>query len=116
MTARCFAVDANNDLYIASDGNLAIVTELQGTLQACAHAAKTQLGEMVLATGQGIPNFQVIWVGVPNIPQFEAAVRTAVLGVPGVVEVVSFLAGVENDILTYTAVIRTIYGTGAING
>ena len=116
MTAQCFSVNTNNDIYLGMDGNLAIVFNLQGTLQACAHAAKTILGEMIFAVDQGLPNFQLIWVGVPNLQQYESAIRGAILAVDGVVQVVSFLASLSDNTLTYTMTIQTVYGTGTING
>lgn len=114
MTAQCFAVNDNNDIFLGKDGNLSIVFDLQGTLQACAHAAKTILGEMIFATNQGLPNFQVVWVGVPNLQQYEAAVRATILAIDGVSEVVSFLADMSDNTLTYTITIRTIYGVGVV--
>lgn len=107
-----------NDLYIGSDGNLAMAIDVEAVLQDCAHVAKTILGEMVLQTDLGIPNFETVWQGVPNLPQYEVAVRSALLSVPGVIEIVAFNFNTEATIdnLGYTAVIRTIYGQGAISG
>lgn len=116
MTAQTLAVDANNDIYLGEDGNIALIFDLQGTLQACAHAAKTILGEMIFQANQGLPNFQLIWVGVPNTQQYEAAVRATLLEVAGVQEIVSFTYNLTDNNLTYTAVIKTIYGTGTVNG
>lgn len=115
MTAKTFAVNASNDIYIGFNGNLVIVSDLEGTLQACAQSTKTILGEMVLAVDQGIPDFETVWNGVPNLQQYEAAIRSAILGVSGVVEIVSFFMNTEKQVLQYTAVIRTIYGVGSIN-
>ncbi len=114
MTAQTLAVDSNNDIYLGTDGNIAVVFNMQGTLQACAHASKTLLGEMIFSVNEGLPNFQLVWVGVPNLQQYEAAVRATLLAVDGVVEIVSFLIDITDNNLTYTAVIRTIYGTGTI--
>lgn len=113
---KTFAVDENNDLYIGNDGNLAIVTGKEAVLQACASAAKAQLGEMLYAVNSGIPNFQTVWVGAPNIQQFEAALRKTLLSVNGVREIKSLVTSLNNDQLQYSAVISTIFGTGAING
>ena len=84
MTAQTLAVNAQNDIYIGDDGNIALVFNLQGTLQACAHSGKTILGEMIFAANQGLPNFQLIWVGVPNLQQYETAVPATLLAVYGV--------------------------------
>ena len=113
---RVFAVDENNDLVIAGNGNLSISTELDAVLQACEHAAKAQLAEMVLAVDEGVPNFQTIWNGSPNVPQFEAYLRRQLQNVTGVIEVTEINTTVSNNVLSYTATIRTIYGQGAING
>lgn len=111
-----FAVDENNDLYIGPDGNLAIVTGLEAVLQACATRVKAQLGEMVLAIGQGVPNFQIVWGGIVNYPQFEAIVRNVFLSVPNVLDVLDFQILKIVDTLQYTALILTTFGQGEISG
>ena len=113
---QIFAVNSKNDIYIGDDGQLAIVTGLQAVLQACEHVAKARLGEMVLAIDQGIPYFETVWNGVPNLPQFEIALRQAFLGVDGVTEVISLTTIQRADILSYTATIMTTFGGGTING
>ena len=108
-----------NDIYLDSQGNVAISLDLQAVLEACAQAARTTLGEMIFNVDQGIPYFETVWVGVPNIPQYTAALRAAFLGVGGgglVVEVVSLVTSQIDNTLSYTAVIRTIYGSGGISG
>jgi hypothetical protein len=110
------AVNARNDLTLSSDGNLSLSSELDATMQACAHAARTLLGEMIYATDQGIPNFQVVWSGAPNVPQFEAYLRRQLLAVEGVEQILSIDVAVSDNVLSYRAVIQTIYGTGSLNG
>jgi len=116
MTAQTLAVNAQNDIFIGEDGNISLIFNLQGTLQACAQATKTLLGEMIFQANQGLPNFQLIWKGVPNLQQYEAAVRATILAVDGVQEIVSFTYSLADNKLTYTATILTIYGTGVVNG
>ncbi len=116
MTIRMFGVDSNNDMYTGPDGNIAIVTGLEAVKQACEHVMKTMLTEMVLAYNQGLPNFQIVWVGAPNIPQFEAAARAALQAVPDVIQVAEFDTIVQNNVLAYTAVIQTNFGDAVING
>lgn len=110
------SVNSNNDIYVGVDGNIALAYDLTATLQACAQAAKTILGEMVLNTDQGIPYFQVVWVGVPQLPQFEAALRSAWLAVEGVTDILSVSLTQSGDTLLYSAEILTVYGQGVING
>lgn len=112
---RTFAVDSNNDLVIGEDDRLSIADGLTAVLQNCEHAAKTILNEMVLAQGEGIPYFEAVWVGVPNIAVWEAAFRARVLAVADVVAIVALTTGRDGEVLTYTATISTIYGTGDIS-
>lgn len=113
---RVFTVDENNDLILSGNGNLSISSDLEATLQACEHAAKAQLAEMVLAVDEGVPNFQTIWTGAPNIIQFESYLRRQLLAVVGVRDIVDLTTTLTNNILSYTVTILTIYGEGVING
>lgn len=112
---RTFAVDANNDLVIGEDDRLSIVSGLDAALQNCEHAANTILNEMVLAQGEGIPYFEAIWVGVPNVAVWEAAFRARILAVADVVAIDALALGRTGETLTYRATIATIYGTGEIS-
>ena len=113
---QTLSVNAKNDIFLDKAGNLSISYDLQATLQDCQQVAKLQLGEAVLNTNLGVPYFQTIWVGVPNIQQWTSSLRAAFLSVAGVVEVVSLITSQVDDVLQYNAIIRTIYGAGAING
>lgn len=108
---------AFNDLYLDDDNNISVSFDIQAVLEGCAQAAQTLLGELVLNTTAGIPYFQTLWVGVPNVQQFNAALRNAFLGVPNVVEVVSLITTPQiNNVLTYSAVIRTTFGSTGFTG
>jgi hypothetical protein len=112
MTILTFAVNSANDIYLDSLGNLALAYDLTAITQECAQAAKTLLGEMIYNVDQGIPYFQFVWIGVPNIGQYTSALRQAFLAIDGVLEVVSIITSQTNNTLSYSAVIRTIYGSG----
>lgn len=107
---------AYDDIYLNSVGNISISYDLEAVLEACAQAAQTVLGEIIFNINQGIPFFQTVWIGVPNFQQYTAALRLAFLNVPNVVEVVSLMINQVDNELGYTAVIRTIYGSGGISG
>jgi hypothetical protein len=110
------SVDSNNDLYIGNDGLLATSQGVTAVLESASHAAKAQLGEMVLAIDVGVPNFQTIWETSANIAQFEAYLLSAIQAVENVIEVRELTTRVENGTVFYTAVIVTTYGEGIING
>jgi hypothetical protein len=107
---------AYDDIYLDSNHNISISRDIEAVLEACAQAAQTVLGEIIFDVNQGIPFFQVVWIGVPNIQQYTAALRVAFLNVPNVVEVVSLITSQIDNNLTYTAVIRTVFGSGGISG
>jgi len=113
---RTIAVDSNNDIFVGPDGSLAIATARDAVLHCCAQAAKTQLGEMIYAVDQGLPNFEAVWNGAPNTGLFEAYLRRTLQDVPDVTGVDSVTIDATGGALTYVATIKTIYGPGAING
>jgi hypothetical protein len=113
---RTLSVDSNNDLFIGANGSLSTSDGIQATLQAAQQAAQTQLAEMIYAVDQGLPNFDVVWNGAPNLAQFDAYLRRAILAVDGVTAINELEVASAAGKLTYRAVIVTIYGSGAING
>lgn len=114
--AQTFGTNSNNDIYIGADGNLAILTAAPATLGACATASKAQLGEMVLAITSGIPTFQTVWTGRPNLLIFESYLRKTLKAVVGVTDVKSLTTSVVDGALKYTAVIQSVYGPLTVNG
>lgn len=111
---QTFTTNSNNDIFLNNDGNLSISTGIQAVLQACATAAKAQLHEMIYAFDQGVANFETVWRNSANVAQFEASVRAAILAVDGVTGISDFSAVVQDDAVSYSATIQTIYGPGAI--
>lgn len=112
---RTLAVDQSNDIYVGPDGNIAQATGLTAVLQACAEAAKAQLGEMIYAVDQGLPNFDALWNGSPNLRQYEAYLRANLLTVPDVIGIESVTIAQAGNAVVYTVVIQTIYGNGTLS-
>jgi hypothetical protein len=113
---QTLAINSNNDIYLGSNGNLVVATGQTGVEQACQTATQAQLGEMILATTSGIPNFQAVWSGTPNLAIWESYLRAAILNVPGVLAVVSLSSSVAKNTLSYTATISSQYGIFELNG
>lgn len=113
---RIFAVDKNNDLYIGPNGQLAMNADLAAFSQACEHAMQSLLGEMVFATGRGLPYMETVWGSSPNLRLFEDHARRILRGIPGSLGVTAFECENTDNTLTYRASIRSVYGTAAING
>lgn len=113
---KSFSINEVNDIYLDNNGNLAISTGLTALIEICKQYMQTILGELVLNVNTGIPYFQSVFTGVPNIQQFVAAGRASLLSVEGVQQVVSFDVQMNDKVLSYTATIQTIYGQGVVNG
>ena len=113
---KTLGTNSNHDIYIQPNGNLAFLSGQEAVEGACATASKLQLGEAVLQTTLGIPNFQAVWIGTPNIKVFESYLRNTLLSVEGVVSVVSLRAAYADNVLSYTAEIESQYGTLFLNG
>ena len=71
---------------------------------------------MMFAKNQGMPYFQTVWVGAPTTAPFEAAFRGRIPQVAGVTSIEELTTAQVGDKMQYSAVIATIYGTGALNG
>lgn len=110
------ATDANNDIFIGPDGNLAFATDVDAVAQTAEHYAKTILNEMIQDFDRGVPFFIVAFGSNPSIPQFEAAMKARILQAQGVTGIRSFEVTQDGDVLRYTATIETIYGAAGING
>lgn len=113
---RTIATDNKNDIYVLNNGNLATTYSLPATQQNCETAVKAQLGEMIYAIDQGMPNFQTVWNGAPNVAQFESYLRKTILAVENVLEITELTITSQGGILSYQATILTTFGSGILNG
>ena len=107
---KCFGIDNSNDIYLADDGNLAVKTGIEAIATACGTISRAQLGEMVLTTTQGIPNFETVWIGTPRLGIWQSYLRNALQNVPGVDEVSDLSYTINGGILQYIAEIKTQFG------
>lgn len=103
------------DLVLDREGNIAIVSDLEAVAANCQTAVQAQRGEMMFEADKGMPTFATAWNDY-NPVQFEAAARTIIQAVPGVLSVGSFAILRVGEALRYTAVIRTVYGETQVNG
>lgn len=109
------STNENGDIFLGADGNLATSRDLAALGQCCETAIAAQRGEMVYAIDQGMPMRLTAFDNYdPN--GFEAAARSILLGIPGVLQVLAFNVEKVANTLNYIALISTIYGTAAING
>lgn len=108
MSNLSIGTNANNDIYLGSDGNLVMVTGVTAVQQDCEHALKAQLNEMIYNPTGGMPTFLDVWQS-KNFIRWEAAARATLAGINGVVKVASFTITVSADTFSYVAQIQTVY-------
>ncbi|HZZ80042.1 MAG TPA: hypothetical protein VFE62_16130 [Gemmataceae bacterium] len=119
---QTLALNGSHDLALNSAGSLSMLTGAQAVAAACQTACLTQLGECVLQTGYGLPNFSLIWIGTPDYALWQSYLENILLNVQGVTGVQSIALTAANHVLTYRAFITTIYDQqpilvqGNING
>ena len=113
---KTIATNSNNDIYLDASGNLAVLTGQEAVAAACRTASLLQLCEAIYQTNLGLPNFQAIWVGVPNLAIYEAYLRKTIQSVECVVSITSLKTSVENNVLRYTATVESVYGSLYLNG
>lgn len=113
---QTFGLNANNDVFLGADGNLVLLSGLPAVAGACETVSRSQLGEMIYSITQGIPNFQTVWTGVPNLRIWQSYLIAAMQNVSGVTQVSNLSFINQNGTLSYQANIQTIYGATTING
>ncbi len=113
---QTLGLNSVNDIYLGADGNLVMLSGVEAIAGACETVSKAQLGEMVLATTQGLPNFQAVWIGVPNLRLWQSYLLSALQNVSGVLAVTNLSLQQVDGILSYEATIKTPFGITQING
>ncbi len=112
---KSLATNPRNDIYIGTNGKLALVLGIEAIKQNAQHAMQAQLGEMVFALDRGMPTMETVWHHT-NLVQFEAAARQTLRAVEGVIDIPLFEVAIVDDTLRYRATIQTIFGrTDLIN-
>ena len=86
------------------------MTDIDVVAQNCDQAMRQQLGELNYDADKGIQYFDNVLAGNPNFQRFESQARRQILNVSGVTGIASFNYEFKGGVLSYNAVINTIYG------
>ena len=113
---KCLGLNSNNDIYLGADGNIVLQSGADAVGTACLTISKSQLGEMVLSSTQGIPYFETVFNGIPNLRIWKSYLISMLQNVDGVIQVTDLSLINNNNILNYTATIETQFGLTAISG
>tara|TARA_R110000868_G_scaffold124114_3_gene328314 strand:+ start:270 stop:620 length:351 start_codon:yes stop_codon:yes gene_type:complete len=110
-----FKRDDNRDLFLNSRNDISMNSDLDACLQTCESVAMLLRGEDIYNISEGLPNFELVWDGVPNIPQYRAALISAIEKVNDVIKVSNYDFIVNNNELIYNIEIETNFGNGVIS-
>jgi len=108
------AIDSNNDLIVTTLKNISMVRDIDAIAVVAKTSASAVLNEMIFNQDQGVPFFDTIWGGQPNVQRAEYEIKNAILAVDGVSDISSFQIFVSGGVLSYNAIIKTIYGEVAL--
>lgn len=100
---------------VINNGKFVFVEDVDVVKQNCAHAMRQLLGELNYAFDKGIDYLGNVFSGNPNMQLFKARAQENLLAVDGVTGVVTFNYTLNQNVLEYTAQIRTIFGRHDIN-
>lgn len=112
---RTIEVNEDGDRVVVN-GLFSYLYDLDALMQTCEQVMKQQLKELQYDQTKGIEYFNNVFNGNPNLQLFESQARQQLLNVSGVNSIQSFTYSQTNNKLSYTATIKTIYGTDSING
>lgn len=113
---RIFAENGKRDIFLGPNKQIAVNEGLQALIQSVKSAIELQAGEAIYAVQRGVPTEMTVWDGNPRLQQFEFFARKQINAVSGVNKITEFDAEVDGDVLSYRAVIQTIYGEGIASG
>lgn len=86
MTVRDLKLDADGDI-VLENGDLALVSDAEAIAQAVRGALSLVQGEWFLDVTAGVPYFESVWLRAPKESEVDAVLRSAILAVPGVLDV-----------------------------
>ena len=116
MEVKTLARDENCDLYVGTDGQLAIVDGKEAYAQIINAKMRTTLGEMQLAMQKGVPYFETVFADPSMVPVWQESVIQMLESLAFVIEVSSFICETKGNMLEYTSEIKTDKGMVTING
>ena len=113
---KTIGTNQNNDIYIDTSGNLAILTDINALANVSKNAILTTQGEPQYNQESGIPYFETIFCDTPKIDLFQAAQIATLENLENVNRVEEYKYSQANNIFSYSVKIDTTFGEIEING
>ncbi len=112
---KTIKVDSNGNR-VTKNGSFVYLYDQGAVMQTCEQVMKQQLGELQYNKTKGIEYFGNVFNGNQNLQLFESQARAQLLNLDGVNGIQKFTYSQTRNELSYSATIKTIYGSGTING
>lgn len=109
-----FAIDNNNG-FLVEENQLVLLEDKEAIAVNATTSVQTLLGEEPFLQDVGMPNFETVWEGSPNIPDFERSLRDTLSQVNGISLVGNFIYSLNNNELEYSIDVLTTFGITTVS-
>lgn len=110
------ATNENNDIYVDSSGNLAILQDINALANVSKNKVLTTLGEPQFNQLDGIPYFETVFTDTPKIDLFQVKQIEALENLEHVNKVSNYTYTQENGVYNYSVNINSDFGEIQLNG
>lgn len=109
------SINNNNDLYL-NGSNIALKSDKEALGDIYVNKVQTVKGELVYNTDKGIDYFNTVF-SEPVYPDvFQNQVKNEILGTSQTEAITGYTQSIADNVLSYTANIKTSYGNITLNG
>ena len=113
---KTIATNSDNDIYIDSNGDFALLTDINALANISRNVVLTNLGEPEFNQQDGIPYFETVFTDTPKIDLLQAAQVATLERLENVNRVSNYEYNQENGIYSYSLIEHTTFGDIIING
>jgi hypothetical protein len=116
MTFLTYATNEDNDIFVDGSNSIVLKSDENAVAQSSVQAVRAKRNEMPFASEDGIPYFETIFIGNPDIAQIDFYYIQEIQKVPNVVRVLSLTSEIKDNVYEYRAEIETVFGNTFIEG
>lgn len=113
---KTIATNSDNDIYRDSNGDLALLTDINALANISRNVVLTNLGEPEFNQQDGIPYFETIFTDTPKIDLLQAAQIAALENLEDVNRVSNYEYEQSDGVYSYSLIEHTSFGDIQLNG
>ncbi len=115
-----FAINENNDIFLDSNNNIALATNLTAMGNICVNKSLTRKGEVYYDTDKGIDFFNSVFGEIADTLIFQADLITQLKDTVDVIDIKNYNYSIttsnNSQIYNYSVDVQTNYGVIQLNG